>query len=504
MHQAARRRLPGPSLSTSWGLMAWLLVPVAAIMAVGPVREPDVYWHIRMGQDILATGRLGGDPSWTYGPAESSWRTTQAGAELLLHLAYAWASWPGIMLLRVLLAAAVVASLVLALAAVMGRRGRLPVDRAVAIVALLTAAMAPSLVQERPQSLSLLLLPWIGVLVLRVLYADRWPRWWVIGPVVMVWSWFHGSAVVVAPVLALAAIIHAVGMGGRSWIRFAGTTLGRGWAVLVAVLVAPVVGPLGLDYYAQALKIQVAASGRIVEWQPPAANSVVVWLVLALIALWGIAVVHLAARSGAIWRSMRADALLIAVLLVLMTSANRYVAVGVLVVGPLVARRVAQAWTGPPRRLEEVHPGFSAVILALTSIAAVLVAVMASVNVRPVGTEYPWRIWQGLAAQAGERRAFVDYTLGGQAGLLGEATVSIDGRADRYGGAVIDANRAFVAGRDGWEVTLADYPGTTDVVIPDYAGMGQRLEDAGWSVACTDAGYTWLTAPGRTGGCPEE
>ncbi len=63
-------------------------------------------------------------------------------------------------------------------------------------------------------------------------------------------------------------------------------------------------------------------------------------------------------------------------------------------------------------------------------------------------------------------------------------------------------NRAFVAGRPGWEKTLADYPGTTDVVVQSDAAIAQLLETEGWSVACQDGSYTWLTAPGVTGDCP--
>ena len=119
-------------------------------------------------------------------------------------------------------------------------------------------------------------------------------------------------------------------------------------------------------------------------------------------------------------------------------------------------------------------------------------------------TKNPLAVWTALAAQEGERRVFVDYALGGQAGLLADVVVSIDGRADRYGGAGIDANRAFVAGRPGWEKTLAEHPGTTDVVVQSDGAVVQLLEEQGWSRACEDGSYVWLTAPGITGECARE
>jgi hypothetical protein len=484
--------------------LAWLLVPVAAILAVGPVREADVYWHIRMGADILANGRFGGDEAWTYGPAVASWQTTQAAAEVLLHLVHTVASWPGIMLLRVLLAAVVVASLLLAVTAVAGRRPAIAVDRSAALVGLIVTVMIPSLVQERPQSLSLVILPWVGVLVLRVMYTDRWPRWWVLGPLVMVWAWFHGAAILVGPLLVTAAVVHALGGQPRTWLPRLATSLRRGWPTLLAVGLAPLLGPLGVAYYGQVARIQDAAAGRIVEWMPVAGTSVALWLAVALIGAWGVAVVHIVARSGSVWPTVRMDALLIAVLLMLMSTSSRALAVGVLVLSPLVVRRLAQAWTGPPRRLEVIHRAFSITVLSFVSATAVLVVALAATTVRQVGEDYPLRIWQGLSAQPGERRALVDYTLGGQAGLLGSAVVSVDGRADRYGASVIDGTRAFVVGRAGWQGTLAEYPGTTDIVIPAYGGVAPQLEDLGWTVRCADRDYLWLTAPGVTGACPSE
>jgi hypothetical protein len=320
----------------------------------------------------------------------------------------------------------------------------------------------------------------------------------------MGWSWFHGAAIIVGPLLLVAMIIHAVVAGRGSWLPVLGRSLRRGWPPLVAVAAAPMIGPLGLDYYAQAAKIQAAAAGRIVEWLPPEASSVAVWLVLGLVAAWGVAVMALTARAGAVWRTVQMDALLVAVLVVLMTTANRYTAVAILLLAPLVTRRLVQAWRRPAIRLETIRPAFSAGVLGLAVAAAVLASGVAASSVRPVSPDHPLRVWQGMKALSSERRVLVDYSLGGQAGLLGAVVVSIDGRADRYGGEVIDAHREFAAGRSGWRDTLARYPGTTDVVIPSYGGVLEHLQASGWAVACVDGAYTWLTAPGVTGACPEK
>jgi hypothetical protein len=480
-----------------------LLVPVAAIGTLGPVQEPDLYWHIRMGADILEHGRFTGDPIWTYGPS-LVWATTQAGSELLLYGIHGLGSWAGILVFRVVMAALVMVSLLLATTAVVRSRPTIARDRSVALVAVVGVSVVVQFVQERPQTLSLLILPWIGVMLLRTMYADRWPSWWAVGLLVMVWSWFHGAAILVGPLLVAATLIHALGAAGLRWLPVLLHSLRRGWPVILAALAAPFVGPLGLSYYAQASKIQDAASQRIVEWSPPAADSFYLWMAFALIGAWAFCLVRLAAGSGRIWRTFRMDMLFVVSTGLVMTTAGRYIGIGVLLMAPLVARRIAQAWNRPPVRLERSRPRVAGAVVAIVTVVAVVLTGLVAAHVRPVGTDSPLLIWEGLAAQPDGRRAFVDYALGGQGGLLGEVVVSIDGRADRYGGAGIDANTAITDGKPGWERGLAAYPGTTDVVTAIDGGLADRLGAAGWRQVCTDGGYVWLAAPGVAGECPSE
>jgi hypothetical protein len=503
MQGTDRRRLARPSLSTTWGVLAWLMVPFAAVLALGPISEVDLYWHIRMGADILANGRLTGDPSWTFGPA-ADWQTTQAVPEVLLHWLFEAGGWAAVLVLRVLLGVAVTTSVILATAAVLRGRSQLVIDRAAGLVALVVTVALNGFIQERPQTVSLVILPWVGVLLLRVMYADRWPRWWVLGLVVMAWSWIHGAAILVAPLLVAAALIHALGVGGLSWLPVLVRSIRRGWAAIAAALVAPLIGPLGLGYYQQAARIQEAASSRIVEWQPPGANSAFVLLSLVLLGIWVMSLVRLAARSGSVWRTFRMDALLVAVLLLVMLSASRYTAIGILLLAPLVARRLGQAWVRPSVAVERLPRRVGLPLVVVAAAAAAVMTWSGAATVRPVAVDAPLQVWQALAADPQDRRVLVGYNLGGQAGLLGDVVVSIDGRADRYGAQGIDDYQDMTAGRPGWDETLAQYPGATDAVLPSDSGLVDRLEASGWAVVCVDGAYTWLTAPGVTGACPEE
>ena len=118
-----------------------------------------------------------------------------------------------------------------------------------------------------------------------------------------------------------AALIHSLGAAGLKWLPALVRSVRTGWTVILAALVAPMIGPLGIRYYSQAAKIQEAATDRIMEWQPPDANNVMVWLVLALVGVWVFAVVRLTASSGRAWRTFRMDAMLVIAMVLIMTSA---------------------------------------------------------------------------------------------------------------------------------------------------------------------------------------
>jgi hypothetical protein len=501
----------GPSVSTRWGLLAWLIAPVVFIVKLGAVDEPDVYWHVRMGADILENRRFTGDPGWTFGPIQPGWATTQAASEIVLNWIYGALSWEGLSLLRSAGAAALVVSLLIASSVPLRGRSARVTARAVAIVTLTVIAGVGPVLAERPQALSLVLLPWIGLLAMRVMYADRWPAWWWVGLLVMVWSWFHGAAVMVWPVLILAAVARAVGSGGLRWLPVLAASLRKGWAVILVAMVAPLIGPLGFTYYLQTLMIKDAATDRIAEWLAATTDSATVIFALVLLILWGLSVVRITSRVSGVWRTIRMDGVFLGALLILELSAARYLLVSMLLAAPLVARRLAQAFPGaksqgdqPAERGVRSRKTFGVVAIGCAWLLAALVAVVTVPGTRAVGPTYPLRIWQGLSQASPDHRVLVDYELGGQAQLIAGVVVSIDGRVDRYGGAVVDDYTTLVNGEPGWSAVMANYASATDVVLRKDKGLVDRLLASGWSQACADRDYVWLTAPGTSGGCLAE
>ena len=62
-----------------------LLVPLRA--AVGPIRDIDLYWHLLVGQDILAgTSVVSAGHGWSFAPVPDTWVSTQWLAEIVFAL----------------------------------------------------------------------------------------------------------------------------------------------------------------------------------------------------------------------------------------------------------------------------------------------------------------------------------------------------------------------------------------------------------------------------------
>jgi len=487
---------------STWRVFPPLLVVFAAAMTMGDVRETDVYWHIKMGYDILDNHRLTGDPNWIYGPGDANWVTTQWLAEIFLAQIYQIAGWPGIVLLRMTLSAAVLISIFMVIRRILPRTfSSDKVARVQTIFGLVCLFLLVIAVQERPQSVSLVILPWVGLWTARYLYTGKWPSWWGVGLTVMAWSWFHGGSLIVAPALFTAFIIRQIVIRpDEQWWH----DLLKGVPALAAAALAPAISPVGLAYYKQAMAIQQAANGLMAEWNsaPLSSPSSLLWLFL--LSLWVVSLIQIirqriSTSSQIIW----AEAIWLTILFLYSTIASRYILVAFLLALPIIARRVGLTFSSKPVR--PVLPQswvilvsiFAIFVLAITTIFG-----LARVNPSPPDTS-PNRIWQGLAEPSSPRRILVDYNLSGKTMMFTspENRISIDGRSDRYG-ELLPEYRTLMEGGAGWRETFSrNYASTTDIIVSEQSALIELLVADGWRIVCSDNGYVWLTAPGYTGLC---
>ncbi|QGN56698.1 hypothetical protein [Nostocoides sp. HKS02] len=172
------RRTPAFLTVTAVGLM--FLVAIAR--GLSPFSEPDVWWHLRVGEQILDTHQIYGPDPWARF-AGGPYLATQWLPEAVAAQAYRWAGLGAVPWLRtvsILLLAAVV------YAAARRLSGRLPAALATG-VAILGASGS---LNPRPQLVSFVLFAAVIGAWLRTA-EDRRPRWWLV-PLYWLWACCHG------------------------------------------------------------------------------------------------------------------------------------------------------------------------------------------------------------------------------------------------------------------------------------------------------------------------
>lgn len=499
-----------PSLLTGVTLLILFLV-ISSWIAVSDVN--DLYWHVRMGEDILAHHRLTGDPLWTFGPVgDQKWVTTQALSEVLMYGWWKALGWGGFALLRFISGIIFLVILWKANKTVipMGfvRAGK---DRVLLLITLITLFFISGTIQERPQTVTFILFVPFAVILLRYLITGIWPNPVIVFFVVMVWSWFHGGAVLVGPLFAAAFGIRLIFI---HILKIELPTAGYGnegrwrWLlVLSAAMIAPLFNPIGINLYLQARKIQEASVGYISEWEPVGITSFTFMGFSLLIVLWVYATM-VRLRKTESWRIAALEGAWILMLLVFGMSSARMLVLSFLLMIPVATRRLSQIWNPKPSRLAKyVKPKYEKGFYIVVALIFILPIVPLFFNNTGIPNDSPVRIMSGLANQdtPSGRKAIIAWNINGQFEAFGGAHLStfLDGRTDRYGSKVIDDYSTLIKGADGWEKIWSTYPETTDVVLEKDDGLISLLLLKGWRTACVQDKFVWVTKPGYKGECSD-
>jgi hypothetical protein len=230
-----------------------LALAAATALGVRAFAEPDLWWHLRVGEHIRSTGQLVGPDPWAIFAARD-YMATQWLPEVVASWAYEAAGIGAVLWLR---CAAVV--LLASVVFVTCRRDAGPaVSAIVTVLGLLgsTASLNP-----RPQLLSFLFFA-LTVMAWRATARDHQPRWWLV-PMFWLWAcshglWLFGLAVGVLTTLAL--FIDRRNPVTRSAVRQLLLLNG-----LSAVAIA--ITPLGPELLLAPLRVSDNASWIANEWQ---------------------------------------------------------------------------------------------------------------------------------------------------------------------------------------------------------------------------------------------
>ncbi|HEY7522128.1 MAG TPA: hypothetical protein VH720_00540, partial [Candidatus Limnocylindrales bacterium] len=243
--------IPRLSFSRLWLVLA-VLLPVLGSLAV-PLSTVDLAYHVRVGQQILDTGRIPAVDGLTFTAAGEPWLDQQWLAQLILGTVHRLGGWEALAILRAALVGLVFAALVVAGRA-SGASSRVAswLGLAAFVVAVATLALRPQLLGMALFALTL------AVIALR---RERPQLVWVLPFLAAIWTNVHGSFVL-API--------AVGLAAIDDLRAREAAGSRMILVAAATLFATLVNPFGLGAwgYAAGLTVNPLVTGRITEWQP--------------------------------------------------------------------------------------------------------------------------------------------------------------------------------------------------------------------------------------------
>ncbi len=317
------------------------LVVTALALAWFKVADQDVFWHLKVGEVMLDTGRLVTTNVFSSLFHDHPWFNPEWGFQVLLATTYRQAGWPGVALLKLLLVAALAVALYLALQAVR----RAPVSAALLGVAVLAATRFR--LMERPQLASYVLF------AATVLLAERYRRrggraLWALPPLFALWSNLH-------PELLL-GILFLLGMALGEWLNDQPGSARNLSLAALGCLAASLLNPAGWRVLAHPFPhFSQDAVVRVVEFEFSDPRSVpLFWL------LGGGALTLVAAS----WRRRDwAELLTLAGMLLLSARYRREVPYGAIAAALTIQKRLPEVIA---------RPGIRRALLALTALAALV------------------------------------------------------------------------------------------------------------------------------------
>ena len=461
-----------------------LAVPAAvgAIFGAASTRlpggDPDLYWHLVAGRDTLAHGLARVDVySWTV--AGRSVSVDQWLGQVLWALAANAADWRGIVALRALAVAALVALVVY------GARRERPARPLVAVlVALPAIALSRFVWTERPELFGFVC--FAALIVLVRASRDGSDRALVALPVLMlVWSNLHGSFALGAALILGVAIEGALAEPARR---------GRYALAALASLLLTLATPAGLGAWTMPSYHFLHPPREIQEWSLPDVTTLP-GLIFAL-ALFATFASALFGRS----RVLRDGVVLLPVLFISLT-ATRQLPLFPIAAAPYLAQVGPDALAALIRRIGLRVPSFGSDGRPPTRRADGIViggALVALALAGVTGTNAPEQAALPAAALTSLRSGpglFDQYDWGGFLIYSAPGTpVFVDGRLTPYLPDVIADYTTVLGVHPGWREVLARR-GVRQLLVRPTDPIAVRARDLGWVVRARSDVFVLFDVP---------
>jgi hypothetical protein len=450
----------------------------------GTTGDPDLWGHVRFGQDMLAAGsvRLADTYSFT---TDRAWINHEWLAEVLMAVSFDALGATGLNLFRLTIVGTVL------LLVWLGLR-RVPATYRIAILSATALGISLRGHPIRPQLFSLLL---FAVLLTIIIRADERRCWRPLGlvPAVMaLWVNLHGGWIVGLGVLGLWSFGTAVTSTWRQRATLA--------AVLTAAFAATLLNPYGIgmwEFLATTVRVDRPA---IADWLPTYALPVHLWF--AWISACGI-VALATMKAGA---RVNVTYLVIALFLACMSlRVSRLDAFFALVAAMLIAPSLGTGEAERPlatvrdRRSKPLAMAFAACV-----VATIALAIPRFVNVPMAHSAMPDAQVAAYVRGQGLRGTVLTWFDWGQYTIWHfgrDLKVSIDGRRETvYSDDLVAAHMRFYFGeQDAW--AYADSLQPDYVWLPRHLPVTRELQRHGWRSLCEGSSSVLLTREDRREPC---
>lgn len=446
---------------------------VIALLWLRPDADTDVWLHLSLGRFLDGAGRFGLPDPFVV-TADHPYVPTQWLAEMAGWRLWQLGGMPAIQLLRLVVVLALVMAV---LAACRQVAGPVPAALGTAFAVFATAAGWA----ERPQLAGLLFVAVTWAAWLRAERSGRPP--WLLVPLTWLWAGIHGTWVIGIGLGALACLGGALD---------APTTLRRRLPQLLVPLLsagAVALTPLGPRLLLAPFAVTEAVRDHVSEWgRPTLDNPLFVALLLAGgVILWS----WWRTRT---WRPGRVVVLLAG--LVVGASMVRLVAVGAIIIAPLLAEALT-------RRAGPAHEPSRPVERRIWAAVALVVLLVGSARATasPPGAPVAPEVSAALGQVAPHTVAVVDPALTGWV-LYAHPQLRLvrDLRTEIYSATTLEAVDDLLNARGAWVATTQRYR-IGAALLEDRSPLGPALaRELGWVAAARGDGQTlWLPAqPARS------
>jgi hypothetical protein len=404
-----------------------MLVSLLALLSVFTVRsrfdDPDMWWHLKMGQTIWTNHKIPSTDLFSYTTAQHSYIAHEWLAQLVIYGSYLLGGYSGMMFLLCVLASALVIA-GYSLCWIYSGNAKIAFLGAMAIWFFSTIGVA-----IRPHTIGYLLL--IIELLLLHLGRTRDSRFFLgLPPLFAIWVNTHGSFFLGLIIAGISLISSCVQVQAGLIVPIAWRPNARRvltWACVLSIA-ALLLNPVGIKqilYPVNTLFHQPVGISRILEWQPLGFDDVRAYALMAVLGCLALLVV--VRKKEIFWHEL----LMLAVGTWLAVGHRRMLFPFGILVAPVLSRLLADAWE--TYSIEQDHPVLNFLGIVGSLLAIFFAFPTSQALSTQVDTHSPVKAVEYIKAKHLSGNMLNEYVFGGYLiWAIPEHPVFVDGRSDVF------------------------------------------------------------------------